>query len=273
MLNFASTGPRAITAVYAGDEVFRGGKAVVTDHSVLGPATLRIDDVERVEGNAGSSAFVFSVSLDNALGTPVSVQFATADGSATAPADYASTSGTLNFSGSTTLQVVSVDVAGDAAVEPTEEFVVNLSAASGAAIGDGQGIGRIVNDDSPPPPNLRISDASVQERADAQLATMSFTLTLDRAPDAAASVRVRTRNGSATAGSDYTAIDFVQEFQPDGRWCSRSRCRCVPTASSNPARTCSSICSTPRACAGGRGRRGRDRRSDRAGRGQLHRRR
>lgn len=216
VLNFASTGPRAITAVYAGDEVFRGGKAVVTDHSVLGPATLRIEDVERVEGNAGSSAFVFSVSLDNALGTPVSVQYATADGSATAPSDYASSSGTLNFSGSTTLQVVTVDVTGDTAVEPTEEFVVNLSAASGAAIGDGQGTGRIVNDDSPPPPNLRISDASVQERADAQLATMSFTLTLERAPDAAASVRVRTRNGSAVAGSDYTAIDFVQEFQPDG---------------------------------------------------------
>jgi len=61
--------------------------------------------------------------------------------------DYTSASGTLIIAPGATSGSVTVAVRGDTAVEPNETFFVNLSSASNATIGDGQGIGTIVNDD------------------------------------------------------------------------------------------------------------------------------
>jgi Calx-beta domain/Bacterial Ig-like domain (group 1) len=115
----------------------------------MGPAAS-IDDVSVLEGNSGTANAVFTVSLDSASATPVTVDFATADGTATTPSDYASASGTLTFAPGETTKTVSVSVNGDLLVEPDESFLVNLLNAVGATIADGQGDGTIVNDDQPP---------------------------------------------------------------------------------------------------------------------------
>ena len=52
--------------------------------------TLAIDDVIRDEGDAGTTAFTFTVTQSGATALPASVDFATANGTATAPGDYAS---------------------------------------------------------------------------------------------------------------------------------------------------------------------------------------
>ncbi|MCH8948637.1 MAG: hypothetical protein IH789_13605, partial [Acidobacteria bacterium] len=58
--------------------------------------TLTIDDVTiDPEGDSGTTDAVFTVSLSQASGKSVTVDFATTDGTATAGADYTSTSGTL----------------------------------------------------------------------------------------------------------------------------------------------------------------------------------
>jgi hypothetical protein len=104
--------------------------------------------VSVAEGNTGSSAAVFTVSLSAASGTTVSVQFATADGTATvADGDYVSSSGPITFPAGSTTQTVSVGVNGDAKVEANETFTINLSGATGATIADAQGVGTITNDD------------------------------------------------------------------------------------------------------------------------------
>ncbi|MSO63220.1 MAG: hypothetical protein EXQ50_14240 [Acidobacteria bacterium] len=62
--------------------------------------------------------------------------------------DYQAASGTLTIAAGQTSQTLAVAVNGDTTVETNETFAVNLSGASSATIGDTQGIGTIVDDDS-----------------------------------------------------------------------------------------------------------------------------
>src|SRR5262245_20098051 len=107
------------------------------------------------EGNSGTTAFNFTVSLSAAQAAPVTVDFATADGTATQPSDYASNSGTLTFAPGETSKTVPVQVNGDTAVEPNETFNVNLSNATGnATIQNGRAPCRKQNDDAVAASNL-----------------------------------------------------------------------------------------------------------------------
>ena len=49
---------------------------------------ISINDLSVLEGNSGTTAFNFTVSLSAAATFPVTVKYATADGTATAPTDY-----------------------------------------------------------------------------------------------------------------------------------------------------------------------------------------
>jgi hypothetical protein len=94
--------------------------------------TLSIDDVSALEGANAT----FPVTLSAVSSQSVTVNFATANGTATAPGDYTPVSGTLTFPPGTTTQSIVVPihsdttaptVVGAAAVEPPESFAVNLS--------------------------------------------------------------------------------------------------------------------------------------------------
>lgn len=113
---------------------------------------LSVDDVRVTEGNAGSTTATFTVSLSAASTSPVTVDWATAGGTATAGQDYVTGNGALTFAAGDRTRTITVVVNGDSDVEPDETFLVNLSGATNATIGDGQGVGTIGNDDSSPPP-------------------------------------------------------------------------------------------------------------------------
>lgn len=108
---------------------------------------LAIDNVELVEGHSGTTAFVFNVSLSLASASAVTVDFATRNGTALAGSDYIATSGTVTFAPGELTKPVTVLVNGDTVQEDVEVFFVDLSNASGAEIGDGEGLGRIFDDD------------------------------------------------------------------------------------------------------------------------------
>ncbi len=110
--------------------------------------TLAITDVRAAEGNAGSTAFVFTVSAAGSIRGSVTVTFATANGTAAAGSDYTSASGILSFTKSAKSRTVTVQVAGDTTVESDETFQVRLSGAIGATLADATGVGTIVNDDA-----------------------------------------------------------------------------------------------------------------------------
>src|SRR5688500_3890543 len=109
--------------------------------------TISINDVSKLEGKNGTTSFTFTVQLSAAAASTVSVNFATANGTAAAGSDYTATSGTLVFNPGETTRSVTVVVNGDRARVGDETFTVNLSGATGATIFDASGAGVILNDD------------------------------------------------------------------------------------------------------------------------------
>ncbi|HEV7485554.1 MAG TPA: Calx-beta domain-containing protein [Thermoanaerobaculia bacterium] len=120
--------------------------ATITDNEA--PPTLAINSVSQAEGNSGTTPFNFTVTLTGASEVTATVQYATADGTAAAPGDYAATSGTLTFAPGVTTQPITVLVNGDTAFEPNETFAVNLNTPANATIATGSGTGTILNDDA-----------------------------------------------------------------------------------------------------------------------------
>ena len=80
----------------------------------------------------------------------VSVNYATANGTATAGVDYTATSGTLTFAAGETVKAISIPILADTLDEDTETILVNISSASSGTIVDTQAIVYIVDDDNPP---------------------------------------------------------------------------------------------------------------------------
>jgi uncharacterized repeat protein (TIGR01451 family) len=120
--------------------------ATITDNEA--PPALSINSVSQPEGNIGTTPFNFVVTLTGASEVTATVQYATANGTAVAPGDYAATSGTLTFAPGVTTQPITVLVNGDTTFEAAETFAVNLNTPSNATIAAGSGTGTIQNDDA-----------------------------------------------------------------------------------------------------------------------------
>jgi hypothetical protein len=172
--------------------------------------TLSINDVALDEGASGSRAAVFTVTLSAASSQTVTVAYATANGTATAGSDYSAASGTLSFAPGETAKTVSVAVAGDSVIEPSETFTVGLSGATNATIARPTGTGTIRNDDFPA---LSINDVSLAE-GNSGTTNAVLTVSLSAAAPFAVSVNYATANGTATAGSDYAAQTGTLTFTP-----------------------------------------------------------
>jgi Calx-beta domain/RTX calcium-binding nonapeptide repeat (4 copies) len=174
---------------------------------------ISIDDFALNEGNAGTTVFTFAVSLSAPSGLPITVDFATADGSATtADGDYLAANGTVMFPPGDVSETVDVTVNGDMTFEPDETFFVDLSNPQNATIADGQGMGTIVNDD--PLPSISIADLAEFE-GNAGTTSFVFTASLSDPSSQTITVDFATADGSATiAGSDYMATSGTTTFVP-----------------------------------------------------------
>jgi len=163
--------------------------------------TLSISDVSQAEGNSGTTAFIFTVTSSNSLNNDVNVNYATANGSATAGSDYQTTSGTLIIPAGQTSKTITVNVTGDTTKEPDEVFFVDLSLAGGATIAKAQGIGTIINDDGTQPSTLQFDQSSytVQE----SLSALTITVTRSGDTSGTASVDYVTNDGTATQKGDF----------------------------------------------------------------------
>jgi hypothetical protein len=145
--------PGGVAAEFAGDSEYSGSTGSNT-LTVTPPPSLSISDVSVTEGNAGSAIATLNVTLSAPSSLTVTVNYATADGSATQPSDYTSASGTLTFPPGTTTLPVMVSVNGDTVPEPDETVFVNLTAPTNATISDGQGVITILNDEGPSVQNV-----------------------------------------------------------------------------------------------------------------------
>ena len=111
------------------------------------PPTLSVADVTLTEGNLGRKSFAFTIRLSTPSLQPVSVHYATADGSATAGEDYDPMSGSVTFTPGQISKTVVVSVLGDTRQEETETFRFVLSTPSGAGISAGTATATILDDE------------------------------------------------------------------------------------------------------------------------------
>src|SRR5262249_32648527 len=170
-----------------------------------------INDMTVTEGHTGTRAKIFTLRLSAPSAQPVSVAYATVNGSALAGSDFQAASGTLTFAPGETIKPVTVLVNGDRLGEANETFVVTLSDTSNATIFDGQGTGTISDDE----PRISISDVSKKEGKKGQKTSFTFTVTLSVAYDQPVTMSFQTVNGTATTGDgDYIATTGTLTFAP-----------------------------------------------------------
>jgi len=118
-----------------------------------GPPLISIAGGSLVEGHAGRRWMAFTITLSHAWNRPVSVAWATGNGTAVAGRDYLRASGRVGFASGQTVRTVRVAVIGDRLREADERFHVGLGAAAGGRLSPGTRLawGTIIDDDRPAP--------------------------------------------------------------------------------------------------------------------------
>jgi hypothetical protein len=191
--------------------------ATVTDGQGLGTITnddlptLSINDISANEGNGGTTIFSFTVNLSAPAPAAVTFDIATADNTATvANNDYVARSLTgQTIPAGQSSYTFDVTVNGDVNIEANETFFVNVTNVLGAAIGDGQGLGTIQNDDSP---TISINDVTANE-GNSGTTTFTFTVTSTLpAPTGGITFDIATQDNTATvANNDYVARTLTSQ--------------------------------------------------------------
>ena len=169
------------------------------DIAVSEPLTVSIGDTSVVESFGPAT---LTVSLSSPAAANVTVDYATADGTATAGADYTTTSGTLTIPAGSTSGTISVPIIDDEVTEGDEAFTVNLgNPTGGATIAGGSAKVSILDDDDVTDAELTAAEVTVGEGD----GSASVTISLASASAVAVSVDYVTVDGTATAPGDYTA--------------------------------------------------------------------
>ncbi|MFS4455852.1 Calx-beta domain-containing protein, partial [Maribacter sp. 2304DJ31-5] len=171
--------------------------------------------VSQSEGNAGATAFVFTVNRTGDVSGASSATYSVA-GSGVSPSDATDFTGgvlpggTVSFLATETSATITVNVNGDTDVEPAETFEVTLSAPSvGTTIGTATATGTINNDDN------AISMGTGVSLSEGNAGATAFVFTVNRTGDVSgASSATYSVAGSGVSPSDAT--DFTGGVLPGG---------------------------------------------------------
>ena len=193
--------------------VLSGSEAVATllndDQPFLSIVGISLD-----EGNAGTKDATVTVNLSGAFDKPISVDYATADGTATAGSDYTKKTGSLTFNPGETSKTINVTVLGDSLAETHETLRVLLKNPTNAALDIKASTATItINDDDKPAaqPVLSIANVKAQEGNEGSTdATITVKLSVPATQEI--SVNYNTTDGTATVNSDYTAASGTLTF-------------------------------------------------------------
>lgn len=170
---------------------------------------ISIADTFVLEGDAGSSVMRFTVRLTNPSQETVSVDYATANGTASAGVDFTAANGTLTFTPGQSSLTVDVTVANNLGAQGHRDFDLVLSDAVGAAIVIDRATGTIIDDEGTPV--LLLTDVSVTER-DSGERLRRITVRLSHAAASPATVFVNTEDATAKAGDDYDPVTGTLTF-------------------------------------------------------------
>jgi hypothetical protein len=184
------------------------GQGTIRDDDEGG--ALSVNDISVVEGANGTKDAVFTVSLGVPAPSAISVKYSADPGTAS-PNDFTPNSGKVVFKVGQASQTLTVKVKGDTLDEDDETFFIRLRDPQGAPIGDGEGVGTILDDD--PSPSLRVTDVTVTE-GNTGTKNATFVVSLSAKTGRSVTVSYTTADGVAVAASDYVATSGVLTFAP-----------------------------------------------------------
>lgn len=196
--------------------------AILGDPAIAN-VTIKDDDAGRnsvqfnptsyaVSETAGNT-FAVEVTRSGDLSTSASVNYATSNGTATAGADYNSTSGTVVFAPGETQRAIPITILDDRFNESGESFFVTLSNPSGVTIGAGGDTATVtISDNDADVVTIQFSSSSYGASEDDGEA--SLTVVRSGGVGFAASAQYSTADLSAKAGSDYVATSSTVSFAP-----------------------------------------------------------
>jgi len=189
-----------------------GGPATGTITNDDATPAIAISSATLAEGSGGTVTVNLKASLSSASSEAITVQWTTADGSATAPGDYTAASGTTTFPPGVLEQTIAITITSDALFESNETFSVILSSPTNATIAVGTGTVTILDDEAAP--GLAVGDATVTEGSTG-FPTVSVPVTLSGASSTAVTVSFSTVDGTATvADGDYATTTGTLTFAP-----------------------------------------------------------
>ncbi|MDE2404898.1 MAG: hypothetical protein KGM17_09535 [Sphingomonadales bacterium] len=209
--------PTSDDGVYTSNLAMSVSLSSPTGGAALGTAsatgTIVNTDVQPSLSIAGASAneganLSFAVSRSGALGNAITVNYGTANGSATSGTNYSATSGTLTFGSGVASQVILVPTSVDNVYSGNLAMSVSLNSPTGGAVlGTGSATGTIVNTDAQP--SLSIAAATANEGS-----PLAFTVSRTGATGNAVTVSYSTSNGTAASGVNYNATSGSLAFAP-----------------------------------------------------------
>ncbi|MDY6904728.1 MAG: choice-of-anchor D domain-containing protein [Thermodesulfobacteriota bacterium] len=180
------------------------GVCTITDDDT---AALSIDDTSVTEGDSGTAAATFTVSLTESTKT-VTVDYDTADNTAVSGEDYTAVSGgSLTFDPGDTEQTLIINVNGDLLVEGSESFDVMLSSAVNADISDAQGVCLITDDDAA---GFVVTESGGTTAVSENGTTDTFTVVLTGQPVDDVQLGI-TSNDTSEASLSATALTFTTD--------------------------------------------------------------
>ena len=178
--------------------------------------SIAATSARKAEGNSGRTPFTFTVTRSGDTSVESSANWLVAGASANAASaddflDGVFPSGIVIFAIGETSKTITLDVAGDTAVEANEGFSVTLSnASSGTVIGTASASGTVLNDDAA----LSIAAAAAR-KAEGNSGNTAFTFTVTRSGNTAqaSSADWAVTGSSANAAN---AADFAGGVLPTG---------------------------------------------------------
>jgi hypothetical protein len=170
------------------------------------------------EGN-GPGNRVVTVKVNNPSTLPITINYATADGTATSDSekgakDYTPKSGTLTGLQDGNPQDITIPIIGDTLAEPDESFFVNFGGLNNAQFQDGQAAPQVVliNDDGAPSDVPKLTLQNIPDKVEGDTSTTPQTITVTLAPAAPQTVTVdyATTDGTATASTQAATGDYTE---------------------------------------------------------------
>ncbi len=178
--------------------------------SVLGPTDAQGQLLKDANGNVlgvdeGAGVLRFAVLRSGDTSGTSTVDFTTQNGTATAGSDYTANSGTLTFNAGESLKIVTVALTDDSTVEPTETVRVQLSNATGANLTSATATANILDNE------VSVWSVSAPTDVAENVGVVTYTVSRTGASDVA-TIDFATGGGTASAGSDYTALSQPLSF-------------------------------------------------------------